>query len=72
MFYGELKHTPPSDVLSTSGREYWQHRQDGAYVNWRGTLAAYDGSAAGSMGAAAVLRDHSGILDTQVCKVGGP
>jgi ribonuclease HI len=41
------------------------------YLNWEGTLAACDGSAGSSMGAAAVLKATDGAIDTQVCKVGG-
>lgn len=66
----EHKHAPQYHLLSPTGRAYWQHRQDGAYVEWKGTLAACDRSAGGGMGAAAVLKDTAGQVSTRVCKVG--
>ena len=67
----EDQHTPDISQLSRSGRQYWQARQDGHYLDWDGILAASDGSAKGAMGAGAVLRDATGSTTTHVCKVGG-
>lgn len=65
------RHTPPITQLSPAGQLYWRHRQDGAYVDWKGVLAACDGSVQATMGAGAILRSPTGVMETQVCRVGG-
>ena len=68
----EYQYAPPFQALSKGGKEYWRARQDGAYLSWVGTVAATDGSAPDSMGAAAVLRAADGEVTVKVNKVGGP
>ena len=58
--------------LTQTAQDYWQRRQDGAYINTPGVLAACDGSADTTMGAAAVLRFEDGSVLTDSCRVDGP
>eukprot|EP00961_Rhodomonas_salina_P282159 3812790-Rhodomonas_salina.1 len=55
--------------------DYYEARQDGAYINCSGELAACDGSAGRAMGAAAVFSDAEVDADwaqcSHACRVGG-
>eukprot|EP00961_Rhodomonas_salina_P298477 3938111-Rhodomonas_salina.3 len=55
--------------------EYYEARQDGAYIHCCGELAACDGSSGGAMGAAAVFLDADDGADwserSHACQVGG-
>eukprot|EP00961_Rhodomonas_salina_P019724 265598-Rhodomonas_salina.1 len=70
-------HVVSSDhqYLSQMAAEYYEARQDGAYLTCWGQLAACDGSAGGAMGAAAVFLDAEDGADeahrAHACRVGG-
>ena len=59
--------------LSQAAEEYWCARQEGAYWEFEGTLAASDGSVKRDMGAGVVLQDEhlSQARVTHAVKVGG-
>ena len=73
---GWLAHAPlPGSYhsrLSQVATDYWEARQDGAYLQADGILTACDGSAGGDMGARVVWQDQDGEFTSEACKVFGP
>ena len=57
--------------VSEAASDYWKRRQDGAYLEASGNVAACDGSAGGVMGAGAVILEPDGIITTHKVQVLG-